>query len=84
MILEKLLLNGDRWWRNAADQLHRDNDLPAIDRANGDREWFVNGRHHRDRGLPAVMRANGGIMATIIATVVCQQENVRMVIENGG
>src|SRR3990167_8892773 len=44
-------------WRNLDGQLHR-RDGPAIEWANGDKEWWLNDQHHREDG-PAVERANG-------------------------
>jgi hypothetical protein len=44
---------------NENEQLHRDNDLPAIECANGDKSWFVNGLWHRDNDLPAAEYVNG-------------------------
>lgn len=41
------------WWRNG--RLHRDDDLPAVERANGDCEWWVDGKRHRDADRPAVV-----------------------------
>ena len=35
--------NGNTFWYNEKDQLHRDNDLPAIECANGTKYWWVNG-----------------------------------------
>ena len=32
---------------------------PAVERANGDKEWWVNGQQHRECGRPAVELANG-------------------------
>jgi antitoxin component YwqK of YwqJK toxin-antitoxin module len=34
--------------------------LPAVELANGGREWYQNGKLHRDGDLPAVELANGG------------------------
>lgn len=48
---------GDRVWRNDQGLPHR-KDGPAIEAANGDRLWFVDGRPHRLDG-PAIERANG-------------------------
>ena len=48
---------GDRIWRNAAGKIHRASG-PAIERANGDKEWCRNGAYYRKDG-PAVERANG-------------------------
>jgi hypothetical protein len=39
------------------DQLHRA-DGPAIEYANGDKMWYLNGRRHREDG-PAIERADG-------------------------
>ena len=45
------------WYFN--DQLHRDNDLPAIEKANGSKAWCLNGVLHRENDLPAVEKADG-------------------------
>ena len=50
---------GHQRWKDADGQLHRDGDLPAIEWANGDKEWYVRGQRHRDGGLPAIEWANG-------------------------
>jgi hypothetical protein len=47
----------ERIWRNAAGELHRENG-PAIERANGDKEWYQNGELHRENG-PAIEYADG-------------------------
>jgi hypothetical protein len=39
-------------------QLHRDDDLPAVIRANGSKSWCRNGKRHRDNG-PAIIEENG-------------------------
>ena len=45
------------WWLNG--DLHRE-DGPAIEYANGDKEWWhLNGKLHREDG-PAIEYANGG------------------------
>ena len=44
------IVNGNRVWRNSTGQFHRE-DGPAIEWANGDKEWWVNG--------PVVEMANG-------------------------
>jgi hypothetical protein len=49
---------GDREWRNKHGELHRKDDLPAIERANGDKEWWCDGKRHRILG-PAIERADG-------------------------
>lgn len=40
-------------------KLHRDGDLPAIEYANGRREWYFQGMQHRENDLPAIEHANG-------------------------
>lgn len=40
------------WYQNG--ELHRDNDLPAVERGHDYREWWVHGKQHRDN-LPAVV-----------------------------
>jgi len=40
-------------------QLHSQNDLPAIEYANGTKEWYQHGELHRENDLPAVEFANG-------------------------
>jgi hypothetical protein len=46
-----------RYYKNG--KLHRDNDLPAEEWANGDKVWFQNGKLHRDNDLPAEEFASG-------------------------
>ena len=36
-------LNGNKFWYNSANQLHRENDLPAVEEVNGTKFWYVNG-----------------------------------------
>jgi hypothetical protein len=47
---------------NSSDQLHRDDDLPAVTWANGSQFWWVNGKRHRDNDLPAVVWSNGSAL----------------------
>ncbi len=52
--------NGDKFHyvhNGSAILLHRE-DGPAIERANGTREWYLNGELHREDG-PAIEEANG-------------------------
>ena len=51
--------DGTARWLNADGIYHRDGGLPAVERADGTKSWWVDGRLHRDGGLPAVERANG-------------------------
>ncbi len=46
-----------RFYKNEYDILHRLNG-PAVIRANGSKEWFVNGKMHREDG-PAIENSNG-------------------------
>ena len=52
-----LLKEGDFVW-TLNGKLHRENDLPAIEGVNGDKEWYQNGKKHRDYG-PAIKRVDG-------------------------
>ena len=49
--------NGDKTWKNPAGQYHR-TDGPAVERANGTKEWWFNGQLHRTDG-PAIEFASG-------------------------
>jgi hypothetical protein len=51
--------NGNKIWYNASGKIHRDNDLPAKEGADGNKEWYLNGRLHRDNDLPAVIDKDG-------------------------
>lgn len=48
---------GTRRYYNSAGDLHRD-EGPAVEYANGTKEWCQNGLHHRDNG-PAFITARG-------------------------
>ena len=39
--------------------IHRDNDQPAVIRANGTKFWYQHGNLHRDNDQPAVIYADG-------------------------
>ena len=51
--------NGSKWYYSDKEltTLHRD-DGPAYEGANGDKEWFINGKRHRDDG-PAIKYTDG-------------------------
>jgi hypothetical protein len=49
--------DGTKEWR-VNGELHRDNDLPAVEYANGDRAWYTRGEHAR-KGAPPFVYANG-------------------------
>ena len=46
-------------YKNSIGVLHRRGGLPAIERENGTKEWWVNGKLHRRGGLPAIDCVNG-------------------------
>ena len=48
---------GTKKWKNKIERLHR-LDGPAVEFANGTKEWHQNGQFHRSGG-PAYVRANG-------------------------
>jgi hypothetical protein len=41
---------------NTYPVLHNDNDNPAIERMNGSKHWYVDGKLHRDNDNPAIIR----------------------------
>ena len=43
---------GDKTWYNAAGEIHRDGG-PAVENADGTKEWWVDGKRHRENG-PAI------------------------------
>jgi len=49
--------NGNKEWYNSQDQLHRE-DGPAIEFANGSKQWWLNNECHREDG-PAVEMRDG-------------------------
>ena len=49
--------SGDKYWFAENGLLHRD-DGPAVEYANGDKQWYVNGFRHRDNA-PAVEYVSG-------------------------
>ena len=61
MINTYLLINntGNKFWFKNG-KLHRNNDLPAVEYANGGKCWYKNDKCHRDGDLPAVEYADGG------------------------
>jgi hypothetical protein len=44
-------------WRNTDKKLHRE-DGPAVEYANGQKEWWIDGQRHREDG-PAILHDNG-------------------------
>ena len=51
-------INGDQYWYKN-EEIHRDDDLPAIITSEGDKYWYRNGLPHRDNDLPAVIFVSG-------------------------
>ena len=50
----------EKWYYK--NKIHRDNDLPAVIRSNGDQEWYQNGKLHRDNDLPAIINVNNSVI----------------------
>lgn len=48
----------NKYWYDEDNKLHREGDLPAVERENGKKEYYIHGVKHRDLG-PAVESANG-------------------------
>ena len=48
---------GDKYYYNSLNQRHRE-DGPAIERADGTKAWYIDGKLHREDG-PAIEYANG-------------------------
>jgi len=49
----------DQWMQHG--EVHRDGDLPATIRSDGERAWWWRGKNHRDGDLPAAIRADGSL-----------------------
>ena len=49
---------GNKFWHNPKGQLHRENDLPAIEYINGSKYWWLNNKLHREKGS-AIEYADG-------------------------
>jgi len=52
--------DGNTVWYNQQGQLHREGGKPAVERADGTKEWWVNGQPNREGGKPVIEYANGG------------------------
>jgi hypothetical protein len=50
--------NGTQRWYNKDNELHREDDQPAVIYTDGDRFWYLNNNLHRENG-PAVIYYNG-------------------------
>jgi hypothetical protein len=48
---------GTRWYKLGTNQLHRE-DGPAIERSDGTKHWYLNGKFHREDG-PAIECSDG-------------------------
>ena len=51
--------DGNQRWYNSDNQLHRDNDLPAVIYSSGTQYWYKNNQQHRDNDLPAKIYPSG-------------------------
>jgi hypothetical protein len=54
----KIDRDGNIFWYNKKEELHREGDLPAVEKNNGYKAWYINGKLHRDNG-PAIQYPNG-------------------------
>jgi len=54
-----VLNDGTKKWYNKEGKLHRDDDLPAIERTDGSQLWYTNGKLNREGDLPAIIEAVG-------------------------
>ena len=68
MSILKIDHDKNKRYYNSDNKLHRDGGEPAVIMANGDLEWYNNGKRHRsDKDpltgliLPAIIRANGDL-----------------------
>ena len=50
---------GNKFWYNSKGELHRENDLPAIEYASGGKSWYLNGKYNRENDKPAIECAIG-------------------------
>jgi len=50
---------GDEEWYDDNEQLHRDDDLPAVSDSFGGKAWLWHGKFHRGSDKPAIEAANG-------------------------
>ena len=57
-------LYGNKYWKNDKGEYHRE-DGPAIERVEGMKVWYVNGRHHRLDG-PARIFPGGNVIEWFI------------------
>ena len=50
--------DGTKRWYNDKGELHRENDLPAIEYADGSKFWYLNGKL-TEKMIPAIEHADG-------------------------
>ncbi len=53
-------INGTFWYNDAEMKIWHRDDGPAVERVNGDKFWYIDGKLHREHG-PAVEWADGDI-----------------------
>lgn len=60
MTQSKIEVNdGDLYWLNNNNELHRDEDKPAFISKRGQQEFYQHGKLHRGNNLPALIAPNG-------------------------
>ena len=52
--------DGTKRWYNKKGQLHRENDLPAVEMENGYKAWYKNGKRHRLKGYAVIYSDGSG------------------------
>ena len=66
---------GDTHWYNEYGAFHRENDLPAVELANGLKTWWINGKRHRDNDMPAIIEGLNGDKAWYICGKLHRDKN---------
>lgn len=69
-------------YRNEKGELHRDNDLPAIETKNGDLYWYKNGQLHRENGLPAMKYSTIGLFSNYYFINNCCYNHILSFMQN--
>lgn len=58
-IFKTILPDGSIVYKNKKNQLHNENDLPAVIWANNSKFWYKNGKRHRGGDNPAIIFFDG-------------------------
>jgi hypothetical protein len=64
--------------------IHRDGDLPAIERDDGTKFWYISGKRHRDNDLPAYEGADGSKFWYILGQLHRDNDLPAVEFANGG